>query len=255
MVIVTRTTKILGLSMLIGLLIGLVFYLILPKQYETRALLKSGVAWNPATNQADGFDTLENVVTQINMLKKQIIREEAGFIRPYRFVYLRGQPDPADSTHFHLFLRADGSSVAKDELTQILSDILEKDRKSFMIRQRQFQETVGKKRDELNQSKAQIGQLQSDIAELISTSASQATLKWFEKQAVEKKRDRLSGELTHLKMIAAMAKQTQLLVEPTLPLEPRTPNLHYLLSVGLAFGMIVGLVVTAFLGSRERVSN
>jgi len=82
-------------------------------------------------------------------------------------------------------------------------------------------------------------------------------LKWFEKQTVEKKRDRFAGELHHLiKMSAATAgKETRLLLAPTLPLQPYTPNLHYLLSIGLAFGMMVGLVVSSILRSRERVAN
>ena len=83
MVIVTRTTKILGLSMLIGLLIGFVFYLILPKQYETRALLEAGVAWDQARNQADGFDTIQTAIARVNTLKDQVFEENKGWFIVY----------------------------------------------------------------------------------------------------------------------------------------------------------------------------
>ena len=111
MVIVTRTTKILGLSMLMGLLIGFVFYLILPKQYETRALLEAGMAWDQARNQADGFDTIQTAIARVNTLKTQVFEAKKGFVRPYRFRYLRTQADPANARHLHIFLRADETNT------------------------------------------------------------------------------------------------------------------------------------------------
>ena len=127
MVIVTQTTKLLGLSMLIGLLIGFVFYLILPKQYETRALLDSGVAWNQARNQADGFDTIPIAIARVNTLKNQFFEEEKGFVHPYRFRYLRTQADPANARHLYIFLRADKPVSAQGELTRLLIEIVEDD--------------------------------------------------------------------------------------------------------------------------------
>ena len=257
MVIVTRTTKILGLSMLIGLLIGFVFYLILPKQYETRALLEAGVAWDQARNQADGFDTIQTTIARVNTLKEQLFEAKKGFVRPYRFRYLRAQADPANSRHLYIFLRADEPTGAQSELTRLLMEIIEDDRKIFLVRQRQLEQAIERKQNEHNRSIAEVGQLESDIAKLTASDPSQAMLKWFEKQTVEKKRDRFASELHHLiKMSAATAgTETRLLLAPTLPLQPYTPNLHYLLSIGLAFGMMVGLVVSSILRSRERVAN
>ena len=257
MVIVTRTTKILGLSMLMGLLIGFVFYLILPKQYETRALLEAGVAWDQARNVADGFDTIQTTIARVNTLKEQLFEAKKGFVRPYRFRYLRAQTDPANSRHLYIFLRADEPTGAQSELTRLLMEIIEDDRKIFLVRQRQLEEAIEGKQNEHNRSIAQVRDLESDIAKLTASDPSQAMLKWFEKQTVEKKRDRFAGEFHHLiKMSAATAgKETRLLLAPTLPLQPYTPNLHYLLSIGLAFGMMVGLVVSSILRSRERVAN
>ena len=257
MVIVTRTTKILGLSMLMGLLIGLVFYLILPKQYETRALLESGVAWDQVRNQADGFDTIQTTLARINTLKDQLFEAKKGSVRPYRFRYLRAQADPANNRHLHIFLRADEPAGAQGELTRLLMEILEDDRKIFLLRQRQLEEAIEGKQNEHNRSIAQVRDLESDIAKLTASDPSQAMLKWFEKQTVEKKRERLAVELHHLTTIsvATAGTETRLLVAPTLPSQPHTPNLHYLLSIGLAFGMMVGLVVSSILRARERVAN
>jgi hypothetical protein len=257
MVIVTRTTKILGLSMLMGLLIGFVFYLILPKQYETRALLEAGVAWNQARNQADGFDTIQTTIARVNTLKDQLFEPKKGFVRPYRFRYLRAQADPANSRHLYIFLRADEPTGAQGELTRLLTEIIEKDRKIFLVRQRQLQEAIEGKQNEHNRSIAEVRQFESDVAELTVSDPSQAMLKWFEKQTVEKNRERFAGELHHLTTISAATagKETRLLLAPTLPSQPHTPNLHYLLSIGLAFGMMVGLVVSSILRARERVAN
>ena len=257
MIIVTRTSKILGLSMLMGLLIGFVFYLILPKQYETRALLEAGVAWNQARNQADGFDTIQTAIARVNTLKTQVFEAKKGFVRPYRFRYLRAQADPANNRHLYFFLRADEPSGAQSELTRLLMEIVEDDRKIFLVRQKQLQEAIERKQNEHNRSIAQVRQLESDIAELTDSDPSQAMLKWFEKQTVEKKRENFAGELHHLTTIsvAMEGKETRLLLAPTLPSQPYTPNLHYLLSLGLAFGMMVGLVVSSILRSRERVAN
>ena len=257
MVIVTQTTKILGLSMLIGLLIGFVFYLILPKQYETRALLEAGVAWNQARNQADGFDTIQTAIARVNTLKTQVFEAKKGFVRPYRFRYLRAQADPANNRHLYIFLREDEPTGAQSELTRLLTEIIEDDRKIFLVRQRQLEEAIERKQNQHNRSFAEVRQLESDIAELTGSDPSQAMLKWFEKQTVEKKREIIAGELNHLTTIAAATagKETRLLLVPTLPSKPHTPNLHYLLSIGLAFGMMVGLVVSNILRARERVAN
>ena len=257
MVIFTRTTKILGLSMLMGLLIGFVFYLILPNQYETRALLQAGVAWNQLTNQADGFGTLTTTIARVNTLKDQVFEAKKGFVRPYRFRYLRAHPDPANTRHLHLFLRADEPEVAQGELTRMLMEVIEGDRKIYLARQRQLEQAIERKKNEYNRSIAEIDQLESDIAKLTASDPSQAMLKWFEKQTVEKKRDRFAGELHHLTTIAAATagKENRVLLAPTLPSQPYTPNLHYLLSIGLAFGMMVGLVVNSILRSRKRVAN
>ena len=257
MVIVTQTTKILGLSMLIGLLIGFVFYLILPKQYETRALLEAGVAWNQARNQADGFDTIQTAIARVNTLKTQVFEAKKGFVRPYRFRYLRTQADPANNQHLYIFLRADEPTSAQSELTRLLTEIIEDDRKIFLVRQRQLEQAIERKQNEHNRSIAEVRDLESDIAKLTASDPSQAMLKWFEKQTVEKKRESLAGELHHLiKMsVATAGKETRLLLAPTLPSQPHTPNLHYLLSIGLAFGMMVGLVVSSIFRVRERVAN
>ena len=133
MVIVTRTTKILGLSMLIGLLIGFVFYLILPKQYETRALLEAGVAWDQLRNQVDGFDTIQTAIARVNTLKDQVFEAKKGFVRPYRFRYLRTHADPANSRHLYVFLRADEPTAAQRELSRLLTEMLEDDRKLSLL--------------------------------------------------------------------------------------------------------------------------
>ena len=257
MVIVTRTTKTLGLSMLIGLLIGFVFYLILPKQYETRALLEAGVAWNQVSNQADGFDTIPMAIARVNTLKDQVFEAKKGFVRPYRFRYLRTHADPANSRHLYVFLRADEPTDAQSELSRLLTEIIEDDRKIFRLRQRQLEEAIEHKQNEHNRSIAQVRDLESDIAELTASDPSQAMLKWFEKQTVEKNRERFASELHHLTTIAVATaeKETRLLLAPTLPLQPYAPNLHYLLSVGLAFGMMMGLVISNILRARERVAN
>ena len=257
MVIITRTTKILGLSMLIGLLISFVFFLILPKQYETRALLEAGVAWDQARNQADGFDTIQTAIARVNTLKDQLFEAKKGFVKPGRFRYLRTQADPANSRHLYIFLRAGEPTEARGELTRLLMEIIEDDRKIFLVRQRQLQEAIERKQNEHNRSIAEVRQLESDIAKLTASDPSQAMLKWFEKQTVAKNGERLAGELHHLTKIAVATagKETRLLLGPTLPSQPRTPNLRFLLSIGLAFGMMVGLVVSSILGSRERVAN
>jgi len=257
MVIVTQTTKILGLSMLMGLLIGFVFYLILPKQYETRALLEAGVAWDQVRNQADGFDTIPMAIARVNTLKDQLFEAKKGFVKPGRFRYLRAQADPADSRHLYIFLRADEPTEAQSELTRLLTEIIEDDQKIFLVRQRQLEEVIERKQNEHNRSIAQVRQLESDIAKLTASDPSQAMLKWFEKQTVEKNRERFASELHHLTTISAATagKETRLLLAPTLPSQPYTPNLHYLLSIGLAFGMMVGLVVSNILRARERVAN
>ena len=257
MVILTRTTKILGLSMLIGLLIGFVFYLILPKQYETRALLESGVAWNHARNQADGFGTIQMAIARVNTLKDQLFEAEKGFVRPYRFRYLRTQADPANARHLYIFLRADEPAGAQGELTRLLMEIIKDDLKIFLIRQRQLEQAIERKQNEHNRSIAQVRNLENDIAELTASDPSQAMLKWFEKQTAEKNRERFASELHHLTTIAVATagKETRLLLAPTLPSQPHTPNLHYLLSIGLAFGMMVGLVISSICESRERVAN
>ena len=203
MVIVTRTTKILGLSMLMGLLIGFVFYLILPKQYETRALLEAGVAWDQARNQADGFDTIQTAIARVNTLKDQVFEEKKGFVRPYRFRYLRAQADPANNRHLYIFLRADEPTGAQSELTRLLMEIIEDDRKIFLVRQRQLEQAIEGKQNEHNRSIAEVRDLESDIAKLTASDPSQAMLKWFEKQTVEKKRERLAVELHHLTTISA----------------------------------------------------
>ena len=243
MVILTPTTKILGLSMLIGLLIGFVFYLILPKQYETRALLEAGVAWDQLRNQVDGFDTIPTILARVNTLKEQVFEAEKGFVRPYRFRYLRAHPDPANERHLYIFLRADEAANAQSELSRLLTEIIE--------------EAIEHKQNEHNRSIAQVRGLESDIAELTASDPSQAMLKWFEKQTVEKNRERFASELHHLTTIAVATaeKETRLLLAPTLPLQPYAPNLHYLLSIGLAFGMMMGLVVSNILRARERVAN
>ena len=257
MVIVTQTTKLLGLSMLIGLLIGFVFYLILPKQYETRALLEAGVAWDQARNQADGFDTIQTAIARVNTLKTQVFEAKKGFVRPYRFRYLRAQPDPANARHLYVFLRADEPADAQSELSRLLTEIIEDDRKIFLVRQRQLEKAIERKQNEHNRSIAQVRDLESDVAELTASDPSQAMLKWFEKQTAEKNRERFASELHHLTTIAVATaeKETRLLLAPTLPLQPYAPNLHYLLSIGLAFGMMVGLVVSNILRARERVAN
>ncbi|MDE0920333.1 MAG: hypothetical protein OSA08_09585 [Arenicellales bacterium] len=257
MVIVTQTTKLLGLSMLIGLLIGFVFYLILPKQYETRALLEAGLAWDQRRNQADGFDTIPMAIAQVNTLKEQVFEAKKGFVRPYRFRYLRAQADPANARHLYIFLRADEPTNAQSELSRLLTEIIEDDRKIFLVRQRQLEEAIERKKNEHNRSIAQVRDLESDIAELTASDPSQAMLKWFEKQTAEKNRERFASELHHLTTIAVATagKETRLLLAPTLPLQPYAPNLHYLLSIGLAFGMMVGLVVSNILRARERVAN
>ena len=257
MVIVTQTTKILGLSMLIGLLIGFVFYLILPKQYETRALLEAGIAWDQLRNQADGFDTIPMAIARVNTLKEQVFEVKKGFVRPYRFRYLRTQAHPANARHLYIFLRADEPTKAQGELTRLLMEIVEDDRKIFLVRQRQLEEAIEGKQNEHNRSIAQVRGLESDIAKLTASDPSQAMLKWFEKQTVEKNREIIAGELNHLTTISAATagKETRLLLAPTLPSQPHTPNLHYLLSIGLAFGMMVGLVVSSILRARERVAN
>lgn len=257
MVIVTRTSKILGLSMLIGLLIGFVFYLILPKQYETRALLEAGMAWDQLRNQADGFDTIPMAIARVNTLKEQVFEAKKGFVRPYRFRYLRAQADPASNRHLYFFLRADEPTSAQGELTRLLTEIIEDDRKIFLVRQRQLEQAIERKQNEHNRSIVEVRDLESDIAKLTASDPSQAMLKWFEKQTVEKKRESLAGKLHHLTTIsvATAGKETRLLLAPTLPSQPYTPNLHYLLSIGLAFGMMVGLVISSILRSRERVAN
>ena len=257
MVIVTRTSKILGLSMLMGLLIGFVFYLILPKQYETRALLEAGVAWNQARNQADGFDTIPTAIARVNTLKTQVFEAKKGFVRPYRFRYLRTQADPANARHLYIFLRADEPTNAQSELSRLLKEIIDDDRKLFLVRQGQLEQAIEGKQNEHNRSIAQVRDLESDIAELTVSDPSQAMLKWFEKQTAEKNRERFAGELHHLTTIsvATAGKETRLLLAPTLPSQPYTPNLHYLLSIGLAFGMMVGLVVSNILRDHERVAN
>ena len=257
MVIVTRTTKTLGLSMLIGLLIGFVFYLILPKQYETRALLEAGVAWNQVRNQADGFDTIPMAIARVNTLKDQVFEAKKGFVRPYRFRYLSTHADPANSRHLYVFLRADEPTDAQSELSRLLTEIIEDDRKIFLVRQGQLEQAIERKQNEYNRSIAEVRQLESDIAKLTASDPSQAMLKWFDKQTVEKKRERFADELHHLTTISAATagKETRLLLAPTLPLQPYTPNLHHLLSIGLAFGMMVGLVVNNILRSRERIAN
>ena len=256
-VIVTQTTKLLGLSMLIGLLIGFVFYLILPKQYETRALLEAGVAWDQVRNQVDGFDTIPTILARVNTLKEQVFEAKKGFVRPYRFRYLRTHVDPANSRHLYVFLRADEPTDAQSELSRLLTEIIEDDRKIFRLRQRQLEEAIEHKQNEHNRSIAQVRGLESDIAELTASDPSQAMLKWFEKQTVEKNRERFASELHHLTTIAVATaeKETRLLLAPTLPLQPYAPNLHYLLSIGLAFGMMMGLVVSNILRARERVAN
>ena len=257
MVIVTRTTKTLGLSMLIGLLIGFVFYLILPKQYETRALLEAGVAWNQLRNQADGFDTIQTAIARVNTLKDQVFEAKKGFVRPYRFRYLRTHADPANSRHLYVFLRADEPTDAQSELSRLLTEIIEDDRKIFLVRQGRLEQAIERKQNEYNRSIAEVRQLESDIAKLTASDPSQAMVKWFEKQTVEKHRERFADELHHLTAISAATagKETRLLLAPTLPLQPYSPNLHYLLSIGLAFGMMVGLVVSNILRARERVAN
>jgi hypothetical protein len=257
MVIVTRTSKILGLSMLMGLLIGFVFYLILPKQYETRALLEAGVAWNQARNQADGFDTIPTAIARVNTLKTQVFEAKKGFVRPYRFRYLRTQADPANARHLYIFLRADEPTNAQSELSRLLKEIIDDDRKLFLVRQGQLEQAIEGKQNEHNRSIAQVRDLESDIAKLTASDPSQAMLKWFEKQTVEKNRERFADELHHLTTIAfaTAGKETRLLLAPTLPSQPYTPNLHYLLSIGLAFGMMVGLVVSNILRDHERVAN
>ena len=257
MVIVTRTTKTLGLSMLIGLLIGFVFYLILPKQYETRALLEAGVAWDQVRNQVDGFDTIPTILARVNTLKEQVFEAKKGFVRPYRFRYLRTHPDPANERHLYIILRADEPTNAQSELSRLLTEIIEDDRKIFLLRQRQLEEAIEHKQNEHNRLIVQVRDLESDIAELTASDPSQAMLKWFEKQTVEKNRERFARELHHLTAIAAATaeKETRLLLAPTLPLQPYAPNLHYLLSIGLAFGMMMGLVVSNILRVREGVAN
>ena len=133
MVIVTRTTKTLGLSMLIGLLIGFVFYLILPKQYETRALLEAGVAWDQRRNQADGFDTIQTAIARVNTLKDQVFEAKKGFVHPYRFRYLRTHADPANNRHLYIFLRADEPIGAQAELTRLLTEIIKMIGRSFLF--------------------------------------------------------------------------------------------------------------------------
>ena len=243
--------------MLMGLLIGFVFYLILPKQYETRALLEAGVAWNQARNQADGFDTIQTAIARVNTLKTQVFEAKKGFVRPYRFRHLRAHPDPANNRHLYIFLRADEPVSAQGELTRLLMEIIEDDRKIFLVRQRQLEQAIERKQNEHNRSVVEVRDLESDIAKLTASDPSQAMLKWFEKQTVEKKRESLAGKLHHLTTIsvATAGKETRLLLAPTLPSQPYTPNLHYLLSIGLAFGMMVGLVVTNILRARERVAN
>ena len=257
MVIVTQTTKILGLSMLIGLLIGFVFYLILPKQYETRALLEAGIAWDQLRNQADGFDTIQTAIARVNTLKDQVFEAKKGFVHPYRFRYLRAHADPANNRHLYIFLRADEPIGAQGELTRLLTEIIDDDRKIFLVRQRQLEQAIERKQNEYNRSIAQVRQLESDIATLTASDPSQAMLKWFEKQTVEKQRERFADELHHLRTISAatVGQETRLLLGPMLPSQPYTPNLHYLLSIGLAFGMMVGLVVISILRSRERIAN
>ena len=257
MVIVTQTTKLLGLSMLMGLLIGFVFYLILPKQYETRALIESGVAWDQLRNSADSFGTIPTAIARVNTLKDQLFEAKKGFVRPYRFRHLRAQADPANARHLYIFLRADEPTNAQSELSRLLTEIIEDDRKIFLVRQKQLEKAIERKQDEHSRSIAQVRDLESDIAELTASDPSQAMLKWFEKQTAEKNRERFASELHHLTTIAVATaeKETRLLLAPTLPLQPYAPNLHYLLSIGLAFGMMVGLVVSNILRARERVAN
>ena len=257
MVIVTRTTKTLGLSMLIGLLIGFVFYLILPKQYETRALLEAGVAWDQLRNQVDGFDTIPTILARVNTLKDQVFEAKKGFVRPYRFRHLRAHSDPANQRHLYIFLRADEPTNAQSELSRLLTEIIEDDRKIFLVRQGQLEQAIERKQNEYNRSLAQVRQLESDMAKLTASDPSQAMLKWFDKQTVEKQRERFADEWRHLTAICAATagKETRLLLAPTLPLQPYAPNLHYLLSIGLAFGMMVGLVVSSILRFRERIAN
>ncbi len=133
----------------------------------------------------------------MNTLKEQLFEAKKGFVRPYRFRYLRAQADPANSRHLYIFLRADEPTGAQSELTRLLMEIIEDDRKIFLVRQRQLEQAIERKQNEHNRSIAEVGQLESDIAKLTASDPSRAMLKWFEKQTVEKKRDRFAGELQH----------------------------------------------------------
>ena len=252
-IMIAQTARILSLCMALGLAVGVTLFLVIPKQYEAHALLDAGVAWNPASNSLDGFDTISRTVARVNALKKQVFEEQKGFVRPYRFRYLRTQADPANAGHLYLFLRAAEPLIAKTELSEILEETLQEDKHIFLARQDKLEETIQRKHDEWKYSVKKVRRIEYDVAAFVELGQFRhATLKWFEKEKIREEHIRLSNELNVLTKMSKGSHQSRLLVAPTLPSQPHSPGLHFLLSVGLSFGMIIGMVIISIRGTRNR---
>ena len=249
----TRTAHIIGLPMLVGGLIGIVLFMFLPKQYETRALIEAGVVWHPARNVLDGFDTIPVLIARVDTLQQtQVFEKEKGFVRPYRFRHVRTQPDPANAQLLYIFLKADNPAVAQNGLAELLESLLKEDKAIFLSRQGKLDHAMQAKSDQWGQSGAEVRALEQVIAELTEAGRfEEATLKWFERSRLAEQRNQFETELDHLKRVHTSARETRLVAAPTLPSEPTSPRLQLLLSVGIAFGMVIGMVINSIYRTRD----
>ena len=243
--LLNRTPKIIITSVLSGLIIGALFHLFLPKQYESRAWIEVGVAWNAERNTVDGFGTIKNIVTRVNLLGAQVFEAQKGSTQPYRITRARVQLDPANAKHLYLFVRAASSGAAQHELQQVLPELLNADRMIFQQRQKHLEEEITRYRLVIRTLRKERQQLRARIGRLIDTKPAEAVLIWFDVQQIDKKLATQIVESRRLENIQAATSEsfTKVLAPPNKPERAATLSIQVLMMLFSVVGLCVGVVL------------
>jgi hypothetical protein len=243
--LLNRTPKIIITGVFFGLMIGALFHLFLPKQYESRALIEVGVAWNAERNVVDGFGTIKNILTKVNLLEAQVFETQKGSTQPYRITRARAQLDPANAKHLYLFVRAASGGAAQHELQQLLAELLNADRMIFQQRQKRLEEEISRYRRVIRTLRKERKQLRTRMGRLIDTKPAEAVLIWFDAQQIDEKLLTHIGESRRLENIQVVTSETstKVLVPPNKPEGAVTLSIQVLMMLFSVAGLFIGVVL------------
>ena len=241
--LLNRTPKIIITGVFFGLMIGAFFHLFLPKQYESRALIEVGVAWNAERNVVDGFGTIKNIVAKVNLLGDQLFEARKGSTKPYRITRARVQLDPANAKHLYLFVRAASSGAAQHELQQVLTELLNADRIIFQQREKRLEEELFRYRLVIRTLRKERKQLRTRMGRLIDTKPAEAVLLWFDAQEIDKKLSMQIVESRRLEniQVATNERFTKVLAPPNKPERAATLSIQVLMMLFSVIGLFVGV--------------